>query len=273
MAENGEADAPVMKTRHAHQDKAGKKFVDTSNKVHNAVEAKRPQKKEDGDKQSKKPAGGFDSTPIPSAPPGYTVKFTFHKATHLPFADINSLSSDPYINATLTTALEKRHKQDPDLRWRTPTIRRNVNPEWNSEWIVANVPASGFQLKCRLYDEDPADKDDRLGNVTVRIDSISEQWSGINQLAYKIKKRMGSKRAYSVRACASLLQGGKLAMSGELVLSAQVLGKTESDQGGHLYTVGPNQWTQHYSPLMGRLTGTKDTEESKDGKKKAEKYK
>ena len=273
MAENGDTDAPTMKIQHATQDKVGKKFVDKSNKVHAVVENKKPQKKDDGDKKSKAPAGGFDATPIPPAPPGYTVKFTFHRAEHLPFADINSLSSDPYVVATLTTSLEKRHKEDPDMTWRTPTIRKNVNPVWDNEWIVANVPASGFQLKCRLYDEDPADHDDRLGNVTVRVDSISEQWTGINQMSYKIQKRMGSKRAYLVRACATLIHGGKLAMSGQLVLSAEVLGKTESNEGGHIYTVGPCQWTRHYSPMIGRLTGTKDTEESADGKKEVEKYK
>ncbi len=100
------------------------------------------------------PPGGFDSTPIPDAPPGYTVKFTFHRAENLPAADIGTGSSDPFLTATLSTSLLKRHKEDPDLIYRTRTIRKSLEPHWEEEWIVANVPTSGFRLKCRLYDED-----------------------------------------------------------------------------------------------------------------------
>lgn len=101
-----------------------------------------------------KPAGGFDPTPIPDAPPGYTIKFTFHRAENLPMADISTGAADPFLTATLSTALPKRHKEDPDLVYRTRTIRRELEPKWEEEWIVANIPASGFRLKCRLYDED-----------------------------------------------------------------------------------------------------------------------
>lgn len=100
------------------------------------------------------PPGGFDSTPIPSAPPGYTVKFTFHRAENLPTADISTGAADPFLTATLSTSLPKRHKEDPDLCYRTRTIRKCLEPQWEEEWIVANVPSSGFRLKCRLYDED-----------------------------------------------------------------------------------------------------------------------
>ena len=108
------------------------------------------QKEED----EKKPAGGFDDAPIPQAPPGFTVKFTIHRAHSLPFADFNTLSSDPYVMAELQTDLPTRHKQDPPMRWRTPTIRRCLEPVWDSEWIVANVPrwrlcAQGPHLRRR----------------------------------------------------------------------------------------------------------------------------
>ena len=213
------------------------------------------------------PAGGFDDTPVPRAPPGYTVKITFHKATSLPMADINSFSSDPYIIAQMDTALPPRHKQDPPLRFRTPTIRRCVNPVWNADWIVANVPASGFALKARIYDEDPADHDDRLGNVHVHVDSLSEGWSGIAEQTYKIKKRMGSKRAYFIRGCAAMFSRS-VHMSGDLMVSVQVLGKTDTDNGGRLWTMGPCNWSQHLSPMIGRLAGTKEPGE----KGKTEKY-
>lgn len=218
-------------------------------------------------KDDKKPAGGFDDTSIPRAPPGYTVKFTFHRADKLPMADINTMSSDPYIVATLNTDLPTRHKQDPAMRFRTTTIRRSCDPVWNDYWIVANVPASGFYLKARIYDEDPADHDDRLGNVHVRVDSLGENFQPIREQSYKIKKRMASKRAYLIRGCAAMFSRG-IHMSGDVVLSIEVLGKTDTDNGGRLWTVGPCYWTKHLSPMVGRLAGTK--EPGKDGK--AERY-
>ncbi|KAL8789859.1 MAG: hypothetical protein Q9213_000927 [Squamulea squamosa] len=221
-----------------------------------------------GAKQEKpQPAGGFDDTPIPDAPPGYTVKITFHRAESLPMADINSFSSDPYVLAQLNVDLPSRHKQDPYMRFRTPTIRRSTDPVWNCEWIVANVPSTGFKLKARIYDEDPADHDDRLGNVHVHVDSLHDGWTGINEQYYKIKKRMGSKRAYFIRGCAAMLSHG-LEMSGKLIVSVELLGKTEvGSNGGRVWTVGPCTWSRHLSPMIGRLTGTKEPGQGKNGAK------
>lgn len=227
------------------------------------------------DKDEKQPEGGYDDTPLPRAPPGYTLKVTFHRAVNLPMADINSFSSDPYILATMSTALPSRHKEDPPLTFRTPTIRRNTDPEWDTSWTVANVPASGFRLKCRLYDEDPADHDDRLGNATILVPSISDSWEGINNQSYKIKKRMGSKRAYLMRAIAVCFRTAH-DMHGHLYVSVENLGKTDTDSGSRAYTEGPMWWTKHYSPLLGMLAGRKEPGEDSEGKqndKKAEKYK
>jgi Ca2+-dependent lipid-binding protein len=228
---------------------------------------------DDDDKEDDGPAGGFDDTPIPQAPPGYTLKFTFHRATNLPMADINSFSSDPYIVAQLYSGLMTRHKEDPPLRLRTPTIRRDTEPVWETEWIVANVPASGFTLKCRIYDEDPADHDDRLGNATIEVGGINEQWPGIQDQAYKIKKRMGSKRAYLMRGLAVALQKTKH-MDGSLFVSVENLGKTESDGGVRSYTIGPMWYTKHYSPVLGRIAGRKEPSEGENKcHSKAERYK
>jgi hypothetical protein len=171
MGESGEPSSESPTVRHARDqkvDQLGARLVEKSGKVQDKYEAKLPrkQKTDDSSKTKKGPAGGYDSTPVPSAPPGYTIRFTFHHAKNLPYADLGSLSADPYIIATLKTALVKRHKADPDLKIRVPTVHKNVNPVWNAQWIVANVPASGFYLKCRLYDEDPADHDDRLGEFS-----------------------------------------------------------------------------------------------------------
>lgn len=238
------------------------KVVDKSSKLHEKSTHGKEKKKD------KPPAGGYDQTPIPNAPRGFTLKFTFHRATSLPMADINSLSSDPYILAQLNTDLPTRHKQDPHMRFRTPTIHKSTEPVWNCEWVVANVPASGFALKARIYDEDPADHDDRLGNVHVHVNEIREGWEGIREQEFKVKKRMGSKRAYMMRGCASMFLSS-IQLSGTLIVSVELLGRTEEDHGGRVWTVGPCAWSQHLSPMIGRLAGTKDP--GQDGG--AEKYK
>ena len=242
------------------------KFVDKTGEMQEKAMHKAP----GTNAKDKDPAGGFDSTSIPKAPPGYTVRFTFHRATNLPVADIGTLSSDPYVLAQLKTSLPKRHKQDPNVWFRTPTIRRNVQPEWNSDWIIANVPASGFQLKARIYDEDPADHDDILGTLHLNISEISENWEGIREESYTLRKRKGSKRAYFFRGCAAMLEKGAH-INGHLVLSVQVLGRSQVENGGKVFTIGPCNWTKHLSPLIGRLTGTKDPS-GNGGQKKAKKY-
>ena len=230
----------------------------------------RPAERTEPSPEKKGPAGGYDRTLPPQAPPGFTLKFTFHRATNLPFADINTLASDPYLLVQLNTSLPSRHKQDPRLRIRTPTIRRNVNPVWNCDWIVANVPADGFKMKARIYDEDPGNNDDRLGNVHVDVPQLGESWEGIREQAYSIKKRMGSKRAYLFRGCAAMFNRD-VHMSGRLVISVQMLGRTEGVPGGRVFTVGPCPWSKHYSPMFGRIAGTKDR--STQNGKKIERYK
>lgn len=214
-------------------------------------------KQDDEEPKEKQPPGGFDSTPIPFQQRGYTVKITIHRATNLPMADVNSLSSDPYVLAECKTSGPMRHKEDPPLRFRTPTIRRNTDPEWNSDWIVANAPAQGFKLKLRVYDEDPANKDDRLGNVHVHVPAL-EGWAGLQDQKYHIEKKAGSKRAYLVRAVATCFRVAEH-MHGDIFISMQVLERTPEDgQNGRMYTIGPQWWTRHYSPLLGRIANTHD---------------
>src|SRR5436305_5002721 len=113
-------DLTIQNRQQQRFDQASQAFAQ---KIEKLEEKNKAHKSQEGKKQ---PAGGFDETlPLP-APPGCTLKFTFHRARHLPFADIHTLSSDPYVIATLKTDLPKRHKDDPDLRFRTPTIHRNA---------------------------------------------------------------------------------------------------------------------------------------------------
>lgn len=207
--------------------------------------------------EQKGPPGGYDATPLPHRPPGYTVKITFHRATALPIADLGKLSSDPYLKVALQTALPRRHAEDPILRFRTHTIWRSTEPEWNEDWIIGNIPASGFRLKARIFDEDANDKDDRLGNVHVTVPNINETWQGIEEKAYDIHTRSGSWRAYGLRGLEVCLGKAKH-VNGDLYVSVQVLGRTPGNEGGRAYTIGRNYWCKHYSPLLGRIAGSKE---------------
>lgn len=213
-------------------------------------------------KEKAKPPGGFDTTPLPNAPPGYTVKFIFHGATNLPAGDILPVTSDPFVYATLRSALPKRHKEDPDIARRTHTQRRTTEPEWNDEWIVANIPASGFSLQCRIYDEDYPNKDDCLGSVTIEVDRIMPDWEGTPAPGreYKVTKRTGSKGVYLLRAINGCLDP-RVDMTPTLRISMELLGQS-SPPHGQMYTVGPCYHFQHFSPTIGRITGTKVSEDT-----------
>ncbi len=231
---------------------------------------KKTESKQDGqEKKDDQPAGGFDDTPIPSPSPGtvgYTLKFTMHQATNLAMGDAHAFSSDPYVLAQLNTDLPRRHKEDPRLRFRSTTVRKNTDPEWNEEWIVANVPSTGFKLKLRIYDEDPADHDDLLGKVHVTVPRIDDSWRGFKTASYDVKIRDSSKRAIIVRAVASCL-GTVKHFRGQLIISIENLGRTGDDgQNGRVYTVGPCRWFRHYSPILGRLAGTKEPNETSEHK-------
>ena len=210
------------------------------------------------------PPGGFDQTTLPPAPPGFTVKFIFHKAINLPAADVSTVSSDPYIHASLRAAVPKRHKEDPELAHRTRTIHKETSPEWEDEWVVANVPSSGFSLKCRIYDEDYPDHDDRLGNVTIRVQHLDGDWGGFPPPGkeFKVQKRVGSKRAYLIKGIASAINKN-VELTPSLFVSIRVLGKSDPPHA-HMYTVGPTVWIKHFSPMMGRLVGTKVHRDEKD---------
>ncbi len=230
-----------------------KKFTDRKNKI----------------KTKANPPGGFDTTPLPDAPQGYTLKFTFQRAFNLPIADIKTNSADPFLHATLTAPVPKRHKEDPALTHRTRTIRRSTEPVWNDEWIVANIPPDGFTLKCRLYDEDWPDHDDRLGNVTIKVPHVYENWEGLGPdgQVFEVKKRSGSKRAYFISGVATTLATllcKSMTITPRLHISIEVLGKSDPPHA-QMYTVGPTTWVKHYSPMIGRLTGTKvNKDEEKD---------
>ena len=221
-------------------------------------------------KDSKGPAGGFDSTPVARQPPGYTVRITFHRAARLPVADLTTFSSDPFLTAEVKTALPTRHKEDPLLRFRSRTIWGTTEPEWNEQWIIEHVPASGFKLKIRLYDEDIRDTSDRLGNVHITVPKVDEKWEGFRERDFDIKKRSGSWRAYALRGIAVCTFQHRH-MSGEVCVSAEVLGRSPGEDGGRAYTVGKNYWFKHHSPLLGMVAGRKEDNQENGNQKTSNK--
>lgn len=215
----------------------------------------KPGKSKEKPAKSKVPLGGYDDVPVPQARPGLTVRLTFVRATNLPTADISNFSSDPYIVADITTAVPTRHKEDPPLRFRTRTIHHTRNPVWDAPWIIGNMPRSGFKLKARIYDEDGADKDDRLGNAHLALSELNESSPGDSEREIRIRKRMGSKRAFLLTSCVELLSG-RVHSRATLVIRVEVLGLTEGP-GGKVHTIGPQYWSKHFSPMIGRMIGTK----------------
>ncbi|TQV91458.1 C2 domain-containing protein [Cordyceps javanica] len=265
MTEQTQTQTPPLATL-AVNGRNGKKDVQTNGSAQvNGSASKRQDSQPSGTskedskpaKSERRPRGGYDPTKLPDAPQGYTVRFTFHSASNLAPGDLNTASSDPFLHATLKVDGLKRHKEDPDLTHRTHTVRRTLEPVWDEPWTVANVPPTGFTLKCRLYDEDSPDKNDRLGNVTIRIPHLFAEWEGIPPpgRTFEGKKRVMSKRAYVLKAVTDVFHA-KSHMTPLVKISIELLGPSDPPHG-QMYTIGPASWVQHFSPMIGRLAGTK----------------
>jgi len=208
----------------------------------------------------KKPPGGYDSTPLhPAKAPTYTIKITFHRAYNVPVSDYGGRSADPYILAQINASAPTRHPEDPRVRFRTKTIRKSLEPEWNASWVVAGVPESGMTLEARLFDEDSDDHDDQLGNIEVETGRLDEKWEGIKEEDIKVRKTGANVRAYTLRCCSTMVHP-KRQLHARLVISIEMVGRTMEEMG-KVYTMN-NFWYIHYSPMIGRLAGTKAREGS-----------
>ncbi|KAJ7777428.1 hypothetical protein B0H16DRAFT_1407103 [Mycena metata] len=202
-------------------------------------------------------------------PSTYTLQITFDRAKNLPVADIGTLSCDPYILASLEV---------PDaepLKFRTPTIRRNRDPTWNATWFVAGIPASGFKLKMILYDEDPGVKlsNDRLGKAVAEFgpQDMKEGFTSL-ETEYVLQKRKGDLHPYILTYLTALLPGEKLVKHNRVIASVRVLRKDSEQTEGRMYTLGPNKYSRHFSPLIGSMVNkatpkdANDSDGQKDGK-------
>ncbi|KAJ7614684.1 hypothetical protein DFH06DRAFT_1108470 [Mycena polygramma] len=199
----------------------------------------------------------------------YTVQITFDSAKNLPVADIGTLSCDPYILAKIVI---------PDvepLTFRTQTVHHTRDPAWHATWLVSGVPAAGFKLCMTLYDEDPGPKlsNDRLGKAVARFGAgeMKEEWESV-ETEYVLQKRKGDLHPYILTYLTALLPGEKLRKHNRVVASVRVLRK---DDAPHLYTLGPNRYSRHFSPLIGSMVNKKeknpkdnanDADSQKDGR-------
>ncbi|KAL1950815.1 hypothetical protein VTO73DRAFT_5939 [Trametes versicolor] len=210
-----------------------------------------------------------------STPARYTCEIVFHRAANVPLADLNDFSSDPYILATLAPA---RHENasGPEselpqtITYRTPTSRKTLNPTWNTRWIVSGVPASGFVLNLSLLDEDPGDRDDKLGKATVRFPDpnldredgkreLKEGWDS-GEREFKVHKRHGSVRTRLGTYVAKVVTRGRVGHRTRVIVSVRVLGPApslEGDDAGRIYTLGPHIFVRHFCPLATYLTGAR----------------
>ena len=109
-------------------------------------------------------------------------------------------------------------------------------------------------MKARLYDEDADDHDDRLGKVEVETGRLDESWKGLKEQDMKVRKTGADVRAYTLRWCSTIIHP-KRQLHARLVISMEVLGRTK-EEIGKVYTVN-NFWWIHYSPMIGKLAGTK----------------
>ncbi|KAH9890086.1 hypothetical protein C8Q73DRAFT_793435 [Cubamyces lactineus] len=201
----------------------------------------------------------------------YTCEIVFHSAANVPLADLNDLSSDPYIIATLIPGTSGPNSKTPQsISYRTPTARRSLNPTFNARWIVAGIPSSGFALSLSLRDEDPGDRDDTLGKAVIRFpDPHRDTGDGARELKkgwdsgereYKVHKRHGSLRTRLGTYVAKVVTRGGVGHRVRVFVSVRVLGPAphvEGEDAGRVYTLGPHVFVRHFSPLATHLTSVK----------------
>lgn len=190
----------------------------------------------------------------------YAVEITIHRAQHVPVGDILNCSSDPYIYTTLHLRNPTQHRPDDSLRqqileYRTRTVRSNLEPTFECQWVVGGIPESGFVLKLRLRDEDPGQffHDDRLGKGVLLIptpgEKLEEGWE-LRENECKIEKRKGAIRTYISTYVARLVPGGGVGHHTKVWVSARVVGKSKilEDDPDKIYTIGPREYARWMSP-------------------------
>ena len=136
--------------------------------------------------------------------PLFDVLIIFKSASNVPIGDVLAKSSDCYLLAHLTPRTPPSPEHPPfPLIFRTSTKRHNRNPEWEESWHLGGIPAEGFELLIKIFDEDkPGNFDDRLGEAIHDAKELPPVASNgktgeAQELVLKIKKRKASRRAYA----------------------------------------------------------------------------
>jgi len=92
-----------------------------------------------------------------------TIKLTIQNCSNLGNADgIGSGQSDPYAFVTI----------DGKVVGRTKTIKDSLNPYWNED-ITFEVDGEFKKLRIRIFDEDPGNKDDKIGKYYVNLQNLA----------------------------------------------------------------------------------------------------
>lgn len=88
----------------------------------------------------------------------YEIKVNVRKATHLKNTDGMWDASDPYVELAINSSIQ-----------RSSTVESNLNPIFMESftWIFKHPP---HQLRLSMYDEDPNDRRDFLGDSWIKLD-------------------------------------------------------------------------------------------------------
>ena len=98
--------------------------------------------------------------------------------------------SDPYVTVELRQGYGVNgHLVD---QVKTKTIKKNLNPKWNEEWIFRIRPTFKHSVVLRVYDENRLTRDDFLGQVELPLDSkvpVERGTPALSPKAYKLRPR------------------------------------------------------------------------------------
>ncbi|CAE6448127.1 unnamed protein product [Rhizoctonia solani] len=211
----------------------------------------------------------------------YDLEISFHSAHSLPISDMPLMSADPYILASLRipSYATRDEPGPPPLTFRTRTIHRTRDPDWGNEvWRVGGIPGAGFVLRVAMRDEDGVKTDDRLGEARISFfgrepvrkgeRSAEQDWGqvreGLNveRREASIKRRRGGARAFVVTYVIAAISRAVSRHGGSVVVSVKVLGLSRNQKDRRPYTLGPHYYSLHFSPLLGKMIGTKSTNAS-----------
>ncbi|ORY84789.1 hypothetical protein BCR37DRAFT_251546 [Protomyces lactucae-debilis] len=186
--------------------------------------------------------------------PTYECQIQFVSGENLPIGDIWGANSDPYIIAILG------HKTANELQYRTSTCRATRNPSWQDQdtWHVGGI-AEDSELKLRVFDEDPRKmNNDRLGVASFAMKGLAEMCDkGPQEIVLKVRKRKASAKVYILTYLWSFGLFQDLKAKSALV-KIKLTVKQDEEARPKPALVGPIRYSIHFSPLLGRLAGTKD---------------